>query len=138
TLYTLFTQPELFDYYAAASPAVGWDNGILYKSEKIFAQKKTESPKRVFMTIGDVERSRPFYEKFVEQMKKGNYPFVSKVLVNTGHSGTKNETFGRGLQYFFERPKLNLGDAALQKYCGNYTAPGVNAVEIKKENNKLA
>ncbi|HUM64326.1 MAG TPA: alpha/beta hydrolase-fold protein [Chitinophagaceae bacterium] len=137
TLYTLFTQPELFDYYAAASPALGWDNGILYQFEKIFAQKKTSRSKRVFMTIGDVERSRPLYEKFVDQMKKGKYPFVSRVLVNTGHSGTKNETYGRGLQYFFERPKLHPGDAVLQKYCGTYTARNGNTVEIIKENNQL-
>ncbi|MEI9908290.1 MAG: hypothetical protein WDO71_00620 [Bacteroidota bacterium] len=59
TLYTLFTQPELFTGYAAASPAVGWDREVLYKYEKEFSQKKLSKPVRVYMTIGDVERSRP-------------------------------------------------------------------------------
>jgi predicted alpha/beta superfamily hydrolase len=43
TLYTLFTQPELFTGYAAASPAVGWDREVLYKYEKAFAEKKYQN-----------------------------------------------------------------------------------------------
>ena len=61
TLYALLTQPEMFSGYAAASPAVGWDNEVLTKYYKEFAQKKLTSPVRVYMTLGDVERSRPVY-----------------------------------------------------------------------------
>lgn len=138
TLYTLFTQPELFTYYAAASPAVGWDSEALYRFEKNFMQKKAVQPKRVYLTIGDVERSRPAYERFVAQMRNGNYPFVSKVLENTGHSGTKSETYSRGLQYFFEKPKLALADSILEKYKGNYRSGIGNSVEIKNESGRLA
>ena len=38
TLYTLFTQPDMFSGYAAASPATGWDKEVLYKYEKKFRQ----------------------------------------------------------------------------------------------------
>ena len=138
TLYTLFTQPDLFNYYAAASPAIGWDNEILYRFEKEFAKTNPGSTKRVYMTIGDVERSRPAYERFVEQMKNGNYPFTSRVLENTGHSGTKGETYSRALQYFFEKPKLNLADSILEKYKGNYRSGNGNRIEIKNEYNRLA
>ena len=62
----------------------------------------------------------------------------SKVLENTGHSGTKSETFSRGLQYVFERPKLNLDAAVLNKYAGTYEFPNGNKIEIKNENNQLA
>ena len=75
------------------------------------------------MTIGDVERSRPAYERFAAQMTSRNYSSVSlksKILENTGHSGTKSETFGRGMQYVFEKPKLNLDAAVLNKYAGSY------------------
>ena len=75
TLYTLFTQPELFTGYAAASPAVGWDREGLYKYEKEFAEEKLSKPVRVYMTIGDVERSRPAYERFAAQMTSRNYQF---------------------------------------------------------------
>lgn len=137
TLYTLFTQPELFTGYAAASPAVGWDKEVLYRYEKEFAEKKLSKPVRVYMTIGDVERSRPTYEKFANQMTKRIYSSVSllsKVLENTGHSGTKSETFGRGMQYVFEKPKLRLAAAVLNKYVGNYQSN----IEIKNENGNLA
>ena len=141
TLYTLFTQPELFTGYAAASPAVGWDREVLYKYEKNFAEKKLSKPVRVYMTIGDVERSGPAYERFAAQMTSSNYASVSlksKILENTGHSGTKSETFGRGMQYVFEKPKLNLDAAVLNKYAGTYQTPNGNKIEIKNEDGKLA
>ena len=141
TLYTLFTQPDLFTGYAAASPAVGWDREVLYKYEKEFAGRKLSKPVRVYMTIGDVERSRPSYERFATQMTGRNYASValrSKILENTGHSGTKNETFGRGMQYVFEKPKLDLDAAVLNKYVGSYQSPNGNKVDIKNENGKLA
>jgi predicted alpha/beta superfamily hydrolase len=141
TLYTLLTQPDMFTGYAAASPAVGWGSEVLYKYEKSFAEKKLSKSVRVYMTIGDVERSRPTYEKFAAQMTSRNYSFVSitsKVLENTGHSGTKTETFGRGLQYIFEKPKLNLDAALLNKYSGTYEANNGNKIEIKNEEGRLA
>ncbi|HEY5772028.1 MAG TPA: alpha/beta hydrolase-fold protein [Chitinophagaceae bacterium] len=141
TLYTLFTQPDLFTGYAAASPAVGWDREVLYKYEKDFAEKKLSKPVRVYMTIGDVERSRPAYERFAAQMTSRNYASVSlksKILENTGHSGTKSETFGRGIQYIFEKPKLNLDAAVLNKYVGLYQSPNGNKIELKNEEGKLA
>src|SRR6187455_3827220 len=141
TLYTLFTQPELFTGYAAASPAVGWGGEVLYKYEKAFAEKKLSKPLRVYMTVGDVERGRPTFERFAAQMASRNYASVtlkSRVLENTGHSGTKSETFSRGLQYVFERPKLNLDAAVLNKYAGSYEFPNGNKIEIKNESNQLA
>jgi len=140
TLYTLFTQPELFTGYAAASPAVGWDGEVLYKYEKVFADKKLLKPVRVYMTIGDVERSKPAYEKFAAQMTSRNYTSVylkSKILENTGHSGTKSETFGRGMQYVFEKPRLDLGASVLNKYVGSYQSPNGNKIDIKNEDGKL-
>ena len=141
TLYTLFTQPELFTGYAAASPAVGWDREALYKYEKDFAEKKLSKPVRVYMTIGDVEGSRPAYERFAAQMTSRNYSSVSlksKILENTGHSGTKSETFGRGMQYVFEKPKLDLDASVLGKFAGTYQSPNGNKIEIKSEDGKLA
>ena len=141
TLYTLFTQPELFTGYAAASPAVGWGNEVLYKYEKEFAEKKSAKPLRVYMTVGDVERGRSTFERFVAQMANRNYTSValkSKVLENTGHSGTKTETFSRGMQYVFEKPKLNLDAALLNKYVGSYQSSTGSKVDIKNEDGKLA
>ena len=140
TLYAMFTQPDLFSGYASASPAIGWDREVISKYEKEFATKKLNHPVRLYMSLGDVERSRPAYERFAATMAERKYQgvsMVSKVLENTGHSGTKSETFGRGLQFIFERPKLNLQASQLDKYASLYKAGNNNSIEIKVEDNGL-
>ncbi len=140
TLYAFLTHTDMFNGYAAASPAVGWGNGALYQYEKEFANKKLNKPVRVYMTIGDVESNRPYYESMADYFTKKNYQNVSirsKVLENTGHSGTKGETFARGLQYIFERPNLKLDEMVLNQYAGKYQFPNGNVIELKNENNHL-
>jgi predicted alpha/beta superfamily hydrolase len=140
TLYTLFTHTDMFSGYAAASPAVGWDNEVLYKYEKIFAEKKLSKQVRVYMTVGDVERGKAGFEKFANTMLNRNYNNVmlrSKVLENTGHSGTKSETYSRGLQYVFEKNQLKLSDEELNEYTGTYQFFDAVKIEIKNENNQL-
>ena len=136
----------MFNGYAAASPAIGWGNQVIYQYEKTFYEKqlylKKRSSQRLYMTIGDVERAVPAFQKFAEILAFRNYNsqkvFIqSKVLENTGHSGTKGETFARGLQYVFEKPKLNLSDAVINKYVGKYQLPDGNSIELKNENNHL-
>ena len=141
TLYALFTHTELFTGYVAASPAIGWGREVIYQYEKTFFEKKPTQSARVYMTIGEVERSVPGFERFSKFVMDRNYTTVSvksKILENTGHSGTKSETFGRGLQYVFEKPKLKLDATVLNKYVGTYETPNGNKVELKNENNQLA
>jgi predicted alpha/beta superfamily hydrolase len=141
TLYTLLTQPDLFTGYAAASPYIPWDNEVLFKYEQEFAKKSLPHPVRVYMTLGDMEPTRPAFEKFVATMAARKYPSVrlhSKILENTGHSGTKNETYARGLQYVFERPKLNLAARLLNSYAGTYQLPDGLTMQLKNENGQLA
>lgn len=140
TLYTMFTHTEMFTGYAAASPAVGWDNGVLYKYEKEFASHKTNKPLRLYLTVGEVERGRGIFEKMANFLTSNKYPNVtirSKVLENTGHSGTKSETYNRGLQFIFEKPDLPTDNALLKKYVGEYKNAQGNRIEMKAENNKL-
>lgn len=141
TLYTLFTHTDMFAGFVAASPALAWDNEALRKHEEAFSKKQPAKPVRVYMTVGDVETERGRFEKFAETMKNRDYKNVRlkyKVLENTGHSGTKSETYSRGLQYVFERNQLKLSDAGLNKFVGTYRVENDgNEVEIKKENSGL-
>jgi predicted alpha/beta superfamily hydrolase len=141
TLYTLLTQPDLFTGYAAATPYIPWDNEVLYKYEQEFAKKRLPHPVRVYMTVGDVETFRPAFEKFSAIMVARKYPSVrlqSKILENTGHSGTQNETYARGLQFVFERPRLNLAASVLNSYAGTYQLPDGRTMQLKNENGQLA
>lgn len=140
TLYTLFTHTDMFSGYAAASPAIGWDREVLYQFEKEFAKKKLTNPVRLYMTVGDVERGRSGFEQFSNFLENKNYENVSiqsKVLENTGHSGTKSETYSRGLQYIFQKNQLQLNEDLLNKYAGTYQMQNGNKIELKKEGEKL-
>lgn len=140
TMYTLFTHPGMFNSYIAASPAYGWDGELLYKYEKVYFESHPSRPARLYMTIGEVERGMPGFQKlsqFLADRHYKNLQIRSKVLENTGHSGTKTEGFGRGLQFAYERPALTLNASVLDKYTGTYQPAAGNSVEIKIENNRL-
>jgi predicted alpha/beta superfamily hydrolase len=140
TMYTLFTHTDMFAGYVAASPAVDWDNEVLYKYEKTFAKKALAKPIRLYMTVGGVEGNKSTFEKFSKFIIKNKYPNLivrSKVLENTGHSGTKPETYSRGLQYVFERNELVLNGDLLNKYVGTYQTTAGEKIDIKKEGSQL-
>lgn len=139
TLYALFTVPELFQRYVAASPAFGWDNEVIYQYEKKYFETKSVSPARLYMTIGEVERGVPGFKKLTAHLDSRNYHSLqikTRVLENTGHSGTKAEGFARGLQYVFERPSLSLTAAQLKKLSGKYSNNNGSGFEIKTEEGK--
>jgi hypothetical protein len=122
TLYTLFHETELFNRCVLTSPALGWDNEIIYAHEKNYAAKKSQLPVRVFMAVGDLEDVSGF-QKFVDRLKARNYAGLalhSRILENTGHSGTKAEGYARGLQAVFARPPLTIAPAILAQYVGIY------------------
>lgn len=140
TMYTMLTHSEMFSGYVAATPAIAWDNEVLYQYEKMFAPKVLKTPIRTFMTVGEVEKSKSIFNKFSNFIIEKKYPNVSiqsKVLENTGHSGTKAETYSRGLQYIFEKKQLKLKDDVLNKYVGVYQNKTGDKLIIKKKNHQL-
>ncbi len=139
-LYTLFTHPGMFNGYIATAPAIGWDREVIYQYEKKYYESKQDLPARLFMTAGDVERSLPFFSKLENFMSGRHYSslqFHSAVLKNTGHSGTKSETYTRGLQFVYEKPDLKLSDDVLHKYEGSYHSPNNQMIDLKTENHQL-
>jgi predicted alpha/beta superfamily hydrolase len=140
TLYSMFTEPGLFQRYVATTPAIGWDNEVIYQYEKAYFEKKSTAPARLFITMGEVERELPAYTKFINHLNSRKYTSIqlkSRVLENTGHSGNKGEGYARGLQYVFARPSMKLDNATLSSYVGSYTLANGNTVDIKTENNQL-
>lgn len=138
TLYALFKEPDLFKNYVAASPAFGWDREVIYQFEKKF---KDQNPgTRLFMTMGGVERGLSGYKKLEQYLVARNYANLkieSRVLENTGHSGTKAEGFARGLQYAFKRNEIPLAPTVMRKYAGMYKFSNGIMGELKVEDEKL-
>lgn len=142
TLYALFNETQLFHRYVLTSPALGWDNGMIYTLEKTYAEKNRRLPARLFMAMGGLEAAvgGGEFQKFIGQLRSRNYEGLdleTRVLENTGHSGSKAEGYGRGLQAVFARPSLRLSADLLAQYVGRYqVAPGF-AVEIVREGDGL-
>lgn len=140
TMYTLFTHPEMFNRYIAASPAFTWDDNILYKYEEQYHHNKSNPPATLFMCIGGVETSVPEYEKlstFLKDRHYSNLEIESKVLDNTGHSGTKGIGYEKGLQFVFKRPSLQLSSGIIQQYAGSYQLNDGTIIQIKDANGTL-
>jgi hypothetical protein len=129
-----------FQRYVATTPAIGWDNEVIYQYEKAYFEKKSTAPARLFITMGEIERELPAYTKFINHLNSRKYTSIqlkSRVLENTGHSDNKGEGYARGLQYVFARPSMKLDNATLSSYVGSYTLANGNTVDIKTENNQL-
>lgn len=140
TMYSLFTHPEMFNRYIAASPAFTWDNNVLYKYEEQYQANKNNPLAKLFMCVGGVETSVPEFEKltaFLNNRHYSNLQIESKVLENTGHSGTKGEGYARGLQFVFKRPSIKLSSAILQKYSGSYKLNNGMIVNVKPDGGSL-
>lgn len=140
TLYALFSEPGLFTNYIAASPAFEWDNGVIYQHEKKFFAQKSTAKGRLYMVMGGVERNVSGFNKLVKHLRDRGYTSLkieTRVLDNTGHSGTKAEGYSRGLQYAFQRNEITPSPALLNQYAGTYTIPNGNTIELKVENGKL-
>lgn len=141
TMYTLFTHPKMFNRYVAASPAFMWDNKILYKYEEQYHANKTNPPAKLFMCVGGVETSVPDFEKlttFLNNRHYSNLQIESKVLENTGHSGTKGIGYEKGLQFVFKRPSIKLSSQILQQYTGTYKLNDGQTINLTSENGTLS
>lgn len=140
TLYTLFTHPDMFNRYVAASPAFTWDNNVLNKYEEQYHANASNPQAKLFMCVGGVELSVPGFEKltsFLSNRHYTNLQIESKVLENTGHSGTKGEGYARGLQFVFKRPSRQLSSNILNQYAGTYKMNDGTMVEIRTDNSNL-
>ena len=95
---------------------------------------------KLFMCIGGVETDVPQFEKltsFLNNRHYSNLQIESKVLENTGHSGTKGIGYEKGLQFVFKRPSLKLSSKILDQYTGKYKLNDGTNVTIKSEDGSL-
>ncbi len=140
TRYTLFTHPEMFTRYVAASPSFMWDRKILYNYEEQYHANLSNPPSKLFMCVGGVETDVPQFEKltsFLNNRHYSNLQMESKVPENTGHSGTKGIAYEKGLQFVFKRPSIKLSSQILQQYNGTYKLNDGQKINLTSTNQKL-
>lgn len=139
TLYTLFTETELFNKYILTSPALQWDNSAIYNIEKKYAGTNSALPVKLYMTTGEYEDVQGF-NRFVNMLKERNYEGLqmeTSILFNTGHSGTKAEGYSRGMRFAYKKTSITLDEEILKQYTGTYEVSSATQVELTIENNQL-
>jgi len=104
TLYAMFTEPNLFYGYVAASPVVSYDDNFSFKQEKKFFESTKNLSARLFISVGGVEGLTEPVKNFMNVLKSRNYGGLkldARVIEGEGHAGNKPEAFNRGLRFVF-------------------------------------
>ncbi|NHJ32638.1 MAG: hypothetical protein FK732_07240 [Asgard group archaeon] len=116
TIYTLLTQPEIFDAYIASSPMLDWDREFVLERTKSFFKNKLKSKKYFFFNYGtkDIERVRESIPDFLEIVKtNANKELIWKldVLEDQGH--VPFSSLYDGLMFIF--PDWMLSDEKIKE-----------------------
>jgi predicted alpha/beta superfamily hydrolase len=125
-LYTLFHEPTVFKSYIVSCPSLEYDEGIFFNYEKQFAEKHSELPVNLFVTSSEYEEAmtaESLFRKFIDELKKRNYKGLNLdtiVVEKMGHATQYAYAIGRGLQFVFSRPDLELDNVVLERYVGHY------------------
>ncbi len=120
TLFAMYERPGLFNAYIAISPAVSWDGRWLIQHEAdlfrssrndITHPEQVDFPARLFMSVAGDEWVvfRGDILAFDQILKHANYrgfEYEFKHIEGARHSGTKAESWTRGLKYAFEPYRL--------------------------------
>jgi predicted alpha/beta superfamily hydrolase len=76
TLYSLFYSPETFQKYYAGSTSIYWDNKVLLKYEKEYADTHKDLPVTLFMSVGSLEHKSVIADMYemANKLESRNYP----------------------------------------------------------------
>lgn len=113
--WVLLKQPDLFESYILISPALFYDNKVLFEYEETFAETHADLAARVYFAVGSTERppATPFewvkdQESFVQKLKQRNYPSLkiqAEVISGGWHETVFPQGFMRGAQWLFGADK---------------------------------
>lgn len=104
SLYAMFAKPGLFQAHVAASPAC---HPALFDLEEKHARSGAPLNARLFMTGAEME-GRNFLadiKRFNERLQSRRYAgfkYQWRLIDGEGHTGTKAESYNRGLRFAFE------------------------------------
>jgi len=104
TLYALFTDPGLFSGYIAASPAVPYDGGDIFKREAEYARGHKALEARLFLAVGGSEGLANPVKQFMQTLQSRGYQGLrleTRVIEGERHASNKPEVFNRGLKFLF-------------------------------------
>ncbi|HEX6250901.1 MAG TPA: alpha/beta hydrolase-fold protein [Gemmatimonadaceae bacterium] len=105
-LYALFERPELFQRYVVSSPSLWWDDAVVLRYERRFAERARNLPGSIFMAVGSEEPAdmRAWFQPFADSLASRRYPdlrFTAVVLPNETHLSAPATAFTRGLRTIY-------------------------------------
>ena len=106
TLYAMFARPGLFTAYIAPSPAAQWADDWLLGFEEEFHRSGQPLGARLFMTYAEKEPAMILdgVKRFDAHLRERAYPgfaYAFRMVEGEGHSGTKAESYNRGIRFAF-------------------------------------
>lgn len=106
TLYAAFQHPGLFQGFVVSSPSLDWRKEYVLSQAQAYAATGKSLNVRMYVgwaagdEIGTSGSSRHFAEQ-VYKLKIPGLKIAAREVEGGAHSGTKTETFTRGLRYVF-------------------------------------
>jgi uncharacterized protein len=109
SLYTLFSQSELFSIYYAGSPSINYDKGVLFNLEKDFSISHKNLKAKVFMSAGEAEDSTMIYnmKKMASLLESRRYPGLSVttcIFQNETHQSCIPASIMRAFRVLYNKP----------------------------------
>lgn len=105
SVYALLHHPETFSSYIAGSPALGWDDGVIFQYERELAKRRSSLPVKLFTSVASSEDPAVTdVERMVETLK-ANYTgleVTSVLLEGETHLSVVGHTMSRGLRAVFQ------------------------------------
>jgi predicted alpha/beta superfamily hydrolase len=117
TLYAMYTKPDLFQAYIAATPAIVIGNGWLFAYEDAFAKSGTPLRARLYVACGGNE-APGFLNgilRFNARVATRKYPGLAyefRIIDGERHSGMQLEAYTRGLRFAFAPRAPETGPVA--------------------------
>jgi hypothetical protein len=107
TLYTLFTRPDLFRRYIAASCTWPPADAYLLTCEQQYANRPLRPPADLYFSVGGLEADQlPGFKTLAETLRKRNYPDLgldAQIIEGETHSaGVIAHTFLNGVRSVFK------------------------------------
>jgi predicted alpha/beta superfamily hydrolase len=107
--YTLFTEPDLFNYYIIGSPHLSWDEYRIFTVQEQAFQKMDDIKAKIFISVGSEEDEEKYFNPIDEMVtlidEKGyeSLKMETKVFDGGTHLICPPETLAYGLVSVFEK-----------------------------------
>lgn len=110
TVWTMLTRPDLFRRTIAVSPSLWYDDHLMMRIEKQFAETHRSLPVRAYLCVGSRERNSERsmvagLERFSERLRSRRYAGLaleSHVLADETHNSVYPRGISNGLRFVFQ------------------------------------